>query len=114
MNNYRLKPELRSYFKNNFQTDVEPLKWWKERGVPEEILDIVEKTYITYGHKNGELTKLNSWSSNKTGIDIGTAKYNFTINIEDISNSEKDKFPLTKLMDELQKTTNNFIKDLQL
>lgn len=108
MDKFRLKREVRQFFHKDEHTNVYDLPTWKSKGIPEEILDVVERIYVDYGHQH-ELSSgtkaadLSGWSK-----DGNKAHFQFTIEVQDIDHSIYEAVSVPKLMGKIQKVINNY------
>lgn len=108
---YRLNPDVRKFFKQDWATNTLPMSAWRERGVSKEILDEMSSVFITYGikdNKDGNTAMLSSWSRERG------AEIHFTLHLPNLSNREYDTVDRAKLMDLLQAEADKFFKNFHL
>ncbi len=106
MQKYRLKKEVREFFKDKFSTDIYSLETWRSYTIPEEILELVPKVHIIYGNEyiTSSGTKVSSLKG-CSGPDK-EAKFHFTIVFSDITFNEYDEVDVAEVMDEIQQVLN--------
>ena len=102
MSKFRLKKEARQFFTDNLSKEVKDLPYWERQGIHENLLEPVEKVFVSYGIKKNEcLTGCSGWS-----CDI--SHFDFTIYVQDIGYIEHDKIKVCELMDKIQKVINSY------
>lgn len=103
--NYRLKKEARQFF-DNFKTDVSPMPIWEVRRVHENLLEQVDRVYVTYGKKTSEISKsLKSYNHKPK-----EAVIHFDLHIEDCESEYYENFDEAALIDAVTETIKNFVK----
>lgn len=103
---YKLKKEVRTFFKKDVANDIENADFWEDKNIPIEILDEVDLVFVDYGQKEiGGHTSLQRWSR-----DGGEAHFKFTVKIIDMDNKEFNSVNIPEVMDNIQLALNAYFK----
>ena len=103
--NYRLKKEARQFF-DNFKTEVATLEIWGKRNIHKNLLEEVEKVYVTYGKKvTSNTTSLKSYDHNPKEAII-----HFDLHIEECESEYYENFDEAALIDAITETIKNHVK----
>lgn len=111
MDLYRLKKEAVPFFEYKFKNRAEKMDFWRDNHISSEALEQAPKAYIKLGIKTSDIsTTISGWEGPKSLTDIA-----FTLMINDTSNAYYHKFTqdgnVRELLEELEKTANEFIKN---
>lgn len=103
--NYRLKKEARQFFES-MKRLVKPLSTWEEHGVHINLLEKVEKVYVTYGKKTS------AYSADLKEYTHATkeAIIYFDLHIADCEHEDYKNFDETALIDAITETIKNHVK----
>ena len=106
---YKLKEDARSFFHDDWGREVHTLEYWRNnKTVHLNLLEKVDKVYLTFGKKVSEnTTTLQGWG-NAFGGDI--ARFDFTVNVCDMSLKEHEETSIPELMDKIQSVLNMHFK----
>ena len=103
--NYRLKKEARQFF-DNMKTDVKPLQTWESLGVHKNLLEEVERVYVTYGKKVSEFSRdLKSYDYTPK-----KAVIHFDLHIDCCEEEDYRNFDEVALIDAITKTIKSHVK----
>lgn len=112
MTKFRLKKEARQFFEQkDFIRSILPLSVWVDHHrIPEELLEIVEPVYVSYGHERISPTgvrtaNLAGWSGEEK-----QAHFEFTVWVNDIEAEDYGNIKVAELMDEMQKVLNRYFR----
>lgn len=99
---FRLKNDARQFFPEKFHTKVMSQDQWEEEIIPINLLDEVEKVYVTPGKPLGDNSKsIRGWSGdNKKG------EFHFTVHVTNMEYSEYESLSTSSIMDEIQNILN--------
>ena len=106
MEKYKLKVDARRFFNDKYYKLNEPLEYWDKLKIPIQLLDEVDLVYVDYGIKTNES------SQTLCGYKLEYSHFNFKLVLDNITYKKYNSVEIHKLMDEIQKVTNKYFKDL--
>jgi len=109
---YRLKKDARQFFeKKQISTDIYTLSKWKDvHGIPEELLEEVPRVHVSYGHERIGSTGVRSSHLGGWRSDEQMAYFQFTVWVNDVSNTDYSSIKQDEMMDEIQKVLDRYFK----
>lgn len=108
---FRLRSEVVNFFNKDKSTQIRSLSSWVKEGICEEILERVERIRIVYGHEKDLERGINYSSLSGWKSEGKKATFNFTIEAHGISNKDYQHLNRRKLMDNIQRTINDYMSE---
>src|SRR6478609_10695196 len=103
---YKLKKEARQFFKKDWHTDILTSDRWKKRSIPTELLDEVEKVYLSFGISTSDISKtLCGHKGNER-----ESHFEFTVHVADHDWKEYEAVDRGALMDKIQSVLDTYFK----
>jgi hypothetical protein len=112
---YKLKKDARHFFQgstlyDDVSKDIQPQKWWDDKGIHPLLLDEVSLVYVDYGHESvsesGIVSRtIKGWSNPEK-----SSKYNFAIVVSDPGGDVYRSVKIEEVMDQIQLVLDKYFK----
>ena len=118
MDKYRLKKEAVPFFNEKLASEIHPYKFWEDKNIDFNALELLIETYIESGHYDSKHTKsICGWKSKDSDTGMSSARFHFTAYINGIENLDYNNInnerSIRDLMDQLNNALDDWYQDFQ-